>query len=61
MVPPGLGAPLLLIIMLAMVVLPLPPFALDVLVHQHALSLVVLLATIYSERPLISPFFPPCC
>lgn len=37
--------------MLAMVVLPLPPFALDVLfTFNIALSLVVLLATIYSER-----------
>ncbi|MCC7222077.1 MAG: flagellar biosynthesis protein FlhA, partial [Candidatus Contendobacter sp.] len=59
MVRSGLGAPLLLIIMLAMVVLPLPPFALDVLfTFNIALSLVVLLATIYSERPLDFTVFP---
>ena len=59
MVRSSLGAPLLLIIMLAMVVLPLPPFALDVLfTFNIALSLVVLLATIYSERPLDFTVFP---
>jgi len=59
MVRSGLGAPLLLIMMLAMVVLPLPPFALDVLfTFNIALSLVVLLATIYSERPLDFTVFP---
>ena len=55
----GLGAPLLLIIILAMVVVPLPPFALDVFfTFNIALSLVVLLATIYSERPLDFAVFP---
>ena len=59
MVRSGLGAPLLLITMLAMVVLPLPPFALDVFfTFNIALSLVVLLATIYSERPLDFTVFP---
>ena len=55
----GLGAPALLIIILMMVVVPLPPFALDVFfTFNIALSLVVLLATIYSERPLDFAVFP---
>jgi flagellar biosynthesis protein FlhA len=55
----GLGAPVLLILILAMVVVPLPPFALDVFfTFNIALSLVVLLATIYSERPLDFAVFP---
>ncbi len=42
-----------------MVVLPLPPFALDVFfTFNIALSLVVLLATIYSQRPLDFTVFP---
>jgi flagellar biosynthesis component FlhA len=42
-----------------MVVVPLPPFALDVFfTFNIALSLVVLLATIYSERPLDFAVFP---
>lgn len=59
MVRSGLGAPLVLITILAMVVLPLPPFALDVFfTFNIALSLVVLLATIYSDRPLDFTVFP---
>ncbi len=55
----GLGAPLLLITILAMVVIPLPPFALDVFfTFNIALSLVVLLATVYSDRPLDFAVFP---
>jgi len=55
----GLGAPILLILILAMVIIPLPPFALDVFfTFNIALSLVVLLATIYSERPLDFAVFP---
>ena len=55
----GLGAPLLMVMILMMVVVPLPPFALDVLfTFNIALSLVVLLATIYSQRPLDFSVFP---
>lgn len=55
----GLGAPALMIIILAMVVIPLPPFALDVFfTFNIALALVVLLASIYSERPLDFTAFP---
>ncbi|CDH44527.1 flagellar biosynthesis protein FlhA [Candidatus Contendibacter odensensis] len=55
----GLGVPAILIIILAMLVIPLPPFALDVFfTFNIALSLVVLLATVYSERPLDFTVFP---
>ena len=55
----GLGAPLLLMVMLAMMVVPLPPFLLDIFfTFNIALSLVVLLAVIYSQRPLEFAVFP---
>ncbi len=55
----GLGAPILLILMLAMVVLPLPPIALDLLfTFNIALSLIILLVVIYSRRPLDFSIFP---
>jgi flagellar biosynthesis protein FlhA len=55
----GLGTPLLILMLLAMMVLPLPPLALDVLfTFNIALSLVVLLAAIYSMRPLDFAVFP---
>ena len=55
----SLGAPLILIIILMMLVIPLPPFALDVFfTFNIAISLVVLMATVYSERPLDFTVFP---
>ena len=55
----GIGTPLMLIIMLSMMMLPLPTFLLDVFfTFNIALSLVVLLAVIYSERPLDFAVFP---
>ncbi len=55
----GLGAPLLLMVALTMMVLPLPPLALDALfTFNIALSLVVLMATIYARRPLEFAAFP---
>ncbi len=55
----GLGAPILLLLMMAMMVLPLPPFVLDMLfTFNISLALVVLLATIYSKRPLDFAVFP---
>lgn len=55
----GLGTPLMLVIMLSMMILPLPAFFLDILfTFNIALSLVVLLAVIYSERPLDFAVFP---
>ena len=55
----GLGIPLLLVSMLAMMVLPLPPFLLDLFfTFNIALSLVVLLVVIYTTRPLDFDMFP---
>ncbi len=55
----GVGAPLLLMAMLAMMVIPLPPFLLDILfTFNISLALVVLLAGIYSKRPLDFAVFP---
>ena len=55
----GLGTPLLLVAMLAMMVLPLPPLLLDLFfTFNIALALVVLLVVIYSHRPLDFEVFP---
>ncbi|ROR34943.1 flagellar biosynthesis protein FlhA [Inmirania thermothiophila] len=55
----GLGAPLLLVMIMAMVVLPLPPLALDAFfTFNISLSLVVLLAAVYAQRPLDFAVFP---
>ncbi len=55
----GLGAPIMVLILLAMVVLPLPPFLLDIFfTFNIALSLVILLVTIYALRPLDFAVFP---
>ena len=55
----GFVIPLLLVAMLAMLTLPLPPVALDFLfTFNIALSLIVLLTTIYSGRPLEFGAFP---
>jgi len=55
----GLGAPLVMLAMLAMMMLPLPPLVLDMLFSFNiALSLVILLAVIYVLRPLEFAAFP---
>ena len=55
----GLAIPLLLLMMLAMMVLPLPPVMLDILfTFNIALSLVVILAVMYVRRPLDFGSFP---
>ncbi len=55
----GLGAPLVVMAMLAMIVVPLPPLALDALfTFNIALSLVVLMAVVYVGRPLDFSVFP---
>ncbi len=55
----GLGIPVLLVAMLAMMVLPLPPLMLDLFfTFNIALSLVVLLVVIYTTRPLDFDVFP---
>ncbi|HEX5304745.1 MAG TPA: flagellar biosynthesis protein FlhA [Dyella sp.] len=55
----GIGAPVILLAALAMLMLPLPPFLLDMLFSFNiALSLVILLAVIYVMRPLEFAAFP---
>ena len=55
----GIGVPVAVLAVLAMVVLPLPPLALDVLfTFNIALSLVVMMAVFYVARPLDFGVFP---
>jgi flagellar biosynthesis protein FlhA len=55
----GLGAPLLLLAVLAMIVLPLPPLALDILfTFNIALSILVMMAVVNVARPLDFAIFP---
>ena len=55
----GLGTPLLVMATLGMVILPMPAFLLDVLFSFNiALSLVVLLITVYTLKPLDFGSFP---
>ncbi|WP_049623798.1 flagellar biosynthesis protein FlhA [Frateuria defendens] len=55
----GAGAPIAMLAVLAMVMLPLPPFMLDMLFSFNiALSLVIVLAVIYVMRPLEFAAFP---
>jgi len=55
----GLGAPILVLIMLSMMILPIPPLGLDLLfTFNIALSLIVLLVTVYALRPLDFSAFP---
>ena len=55
----GIGMPLLLLAMLAMMLVPLPPLALDVLfTFNIALSVAILLTTVYVDRPLDFAVFP---
>jgi flagellar biosynthesis protein FlhA len=55
----GAGAPLLLLAVLAMVVLPLPPLALDIFfTFNIALSVLVVMAVVNVSRPLEFGIFP---
>ncbi len=55
----GIGAPLLLLAVLAMIILPLPPVALDVLfTFNIALSVLVVMAVVNVARPLDFGIFP---
>jgi len=55
----NLGVPFILLALLAMMVLPLPAFLLDVLfTFNIALAIVVLLVAVYSMRPLDFAVFP---
>ncbi len=56
---PALGTPILLLVLLAMMTLPIPTFLLDMLfTFNISLALVVVLATVYSQRPLDFAVFP---
>ena len=55
----GLGAPVLMMMMMAMIILPLAPFMLDALfTFNISLALVILLVTVYTLRPLDFTLFP---
>ncbi len=55
----GLGAPLLIIMLLALLILPLPPFALDLFfTFNIAFSLIILLVVVYTLKPLEFASFP---
>ncbi len=55
----GLGTPLLLVLMFSMMIVPLPPFALDlVFTFNIALALIIILVSIYTMRPLDFAVFP---
>ena len=55
----GLGGPVLIVLILGMMVLPLPPFLLDLLfTFNIALAMLVLLSAMYTVRPLDFAVFP---
>lgn len=55
----GLGTPLLLVMMFGMMIVPLPPFALDLaFTFNIALALIIILVSIYTLRPLDFAVFP---
>jgi len=55
----GLAGPLLIVLILAMMILPLPPIALDVLfTFNIAFSIMVLLTGLYTVKPLDFAIFP---
>ena len=55
----GLAVPVMLMAMLAMMILPMPPIALDVFfTFNIALSLIVVLVCVYAARPLDFVIFP---
>ena len=55
----GLGGPLLIVMILAMMILPLPPFLLDLLfTFNIAFAVMVLLTGMYTLKPLEFAIFP---
>ncbi|GAB4259074.1 MAG: flagellar biosynthesis protein FlhA [Methylomicrobium sp.] len=55
----GLGAPIVIVMILAMVILPLPPFLLDLFfTFNIAFSLIILLVVIYMLNPMDFSSFP---
>lgn len=56
---PAIGAPIMVLATLAMVVLPIPAFLLDLFfTFNIALAMIVLLVTVYTRRPLDFAAFP---
>lgn len=56
---PAIGAPIMVLATLGMVVLPVPPFLLDLFfTFNIALAMVVLLVSVYTRRPLDFAAFP---
>ena len=54
-----LAGPLLILMILGMMILPLPPFALDLLfTFNIALAIMVLLVSMFAEKPLDFAAFP---
>ncbi len=55
----GLVGPILIILILAMMILPLPPFLLDMLfTFNIALAMIVMLVSLYTQKPLEFAVFP---
>lgn len=55
----GLGVPIVVLMLLAMLILPLPPFLLDTFFSfSIALSIIILLAVVYTNQPLKFAVFP---
>ena len=55
----NLSIPVMLLVLLGMMTLPLPPFLLDTFfTFNIALSIVVLLVSVYAKRPLDFAIFP---
>jgi flagellar biosynthesis protein FlhA len=55
----GVGTPIFVLAVLAMVILPMPPFLLDTLFSFNiTLSMIVLLVAVYTKRPLDFAAFP---
>lgn len=55
----GLGAPVVVLAIMGMVILPMPPFLLDILFSFNiALSLVVILVSVFTKRPIDFGIFP---
>lgn len=55
----GIGIPIAILALLAMVTVPMPPFLLDIFfTFNIALSMVVLVVTLYAKRPLDFAIFP---
>ena len=54
-----LAGPVLIIMILAMMILPLPPFLLDLLfTFNIAMAMIVLLVSLYTKKPLEFSVFP---